>query len=101
MPELKQLSEGEKPADASKYLMVERFCEPAMGMQYRISGQGCCLFGEYTHRDLKETCDRALCLAEKSNIQVVYLSCNCSPAGAKDYAPPPSPGRRRVKARGQ
>jgi hypothetical protein len=82
MPELKQLSEGEKPADASKYLIVERFCEPAIGMQYRTAGQGCDLRGEYTHRDLNEACDRALCLAENSNIHVVYLSCNCSPAGA-------------------
>jgi hypothetical protein len=81
MPELKQLSEGEKPLDASKYLIIERFCEPTMGFQYRIVGQGCYVYGEFTHVNLEETCSRALSLAEKSNIQVVYLSCNCGPAG--------------------
>jgi hypothetical protein len=80
---LKQLSEGEKPVDESKYLLIERFCEPTMGTQYRVVGEGCDLCGEFTHLDLEETCSRALCLAEKWNIPVVYLSCNCGPAGAQ------------------
>ena len=82
MPELKQLSNGEKPIDPSKYLLIERFCEPALGDQYRLIGQGCELHSEYTHVDFGETCKRALYLAQACDIPIVYLSCNCGPAHA-------------------
>jgi hypothetical protein len=56
MPEFKQLFEGERPIDPSKYLLIERFCQPAIGMQYRVIGQKCDLHGEYTHVDFEKTC---------------------------------------------
>jgi hypothetical protein len=77
MPEIKQLSEHDMPRDPSKYLLIERFCEPAIGYQYRISGQGCDVCNEYTHAELEETCQRALELAQAWNISVVYLSYHC------------------------
>ena len=82
MPELRQLSEGERPGNSLKYLLIEEFCEPGLGRQYRVSGQGCDLHREHTHVDLQETCKTALELARASGVRVVYLSCNCHPVQA-------------------
>ncbi len=79
MPEIKQLSDCYKPKEPSKYLLIERFREPAIGDRYRISGSGCDVCSEYTHSDLEKACQRALDLARASNISVVYLSYNCDP----------------------
>ncbi len=90
MPEFKQLSYGETLAAAEKYLLIERFCEPACGDQYRFSGRGCDLSSEYTYGRLEDACARALVLAKARGISVIYLSHDCVP---------PAPGGPSAESR--
>ena len=78
MPDIKQLAEGEKPADPERYILIEVIHEPAIGNKFSVTGKG---FnpdhepsGEFTHRTLEEARTRALEWAKAVNLPIIYLS---------------------------
>ena len=78
MPDFKHLTEGKKPADPERRILIEVIHEPAIGHQYSVTGKG---FdpdqqpsGDFTDCTLVAVRKRALELARIVNVPVIYLS---------------------------
>jgi hypothetical protein len=78
MPIFKQLAEGEKPADADRYILIEVIHEPAIGKQYTVTGKGLDRDrqppGSFSSHTLEDARGRALELAKAVNVPIIYLS---------------------------
>jgi hypothetical protein len=78
MPDFKQLADGEMPADPERHILIEVLHEPAVGKQYKVSGDGLDPdhepSGDFTHRTLEEARTRAVELAKAGNVPIIYLS---------------------------
>ena len=78
MPVFKQLAEGEKPADADRYILIELIHEPAIGKQYTVTGKGLDRDRQppdsFSSHTLEDARGRALELAKAVNVPIIYLS---------------------------
>jgi hypothetical protein len=78
MPIFKQLAEGEKPADADRYILIELIHEPAIGKQYTVTGKGLDRDRQpsdsFSSHTLEDARGRALELAKAVNVPIIYLS---------------------------
>ena len=77
MPDFKQLTEGQKPADAEGCILIEVIHEPAIGKQYTVTGKGIepndQMRNKTTYHTLQEARERALEWAKAVAVPVIYL----------------------------
>ncbi|WP_457094468.1 hypothetical protein [Microvirga sp. P5_D2] len=80
MPDFKQLTEGQKPADAERCIVIEVIHEPAIGKQYIVTGKGIDpndqMRNNTTYRTLQEARERALEWAKAMDVPIIYLRSN-------------------------
>ena len=78
MPDFKQLAEGQKPSKAEKCILIELIHEPALGVQYTVSGRGIEPNDQAQKNrrycTLEEARERALDWAKAVGVSTIYLS---------------------------
>jgi hypothetical protein len=78
MPDFKPLAEGQKPANAERYILIEVVHDPGIGKQYNVTGKGIepnhQMQISTTYRALEEARERALEWAQAVDVPIIYLS---------------------------
>jgi hypothetical protein len=78
MPNFKQLAEGQEPADAEKYILIETIQEPTIGREYTVIGKGIepnnQMKNNTTYATLEKAREQALEWAEAVDVPIIYLS---------------------------